>query len=64
MRDNTTRNAIAKAKRDMIKYEGSTGLLDIAYGIEWEYSLTKDELKVLIEKMKEFNKTHCFNLYS
>lgn len=56
-------NAIAKAKREMIKYEGSTGLLDIAYGIEWEYSLNKDELKILIEKMEEYNKTHCYNLY-
>ena len=61
--ERTLKNAIAKAKREMDKYMGRTGLLDIAYGIEWEYHLRPEETEVLIQKMRDYNEKECCGLF-
>lgn len=60
---NTLRNAIATAKRQMIQFEGTTTIKDIAYGVEYQYGLQKEETDILIEKMKKYNETTCCGIY-
>lgn len=60
---NTLKNAIKTAKRQMIQFEGTTTIKDIAYGIEYQYGLQKEETEILIEKMKKYNQTACCKIY-
>lgn len=60
---NTLKNAIATAKRQMIQFAGTTTIKDIAYGIEYQYGLQKEETEILIEKMEKYNQTACYRIY-
>ena len=54
----TLTNAIAKGKRDMRKYLGTCGIMDIVLGIEYEYSLSEEETAILKNKLEAYDKKH------
>lgn len=51
----TLTNAIAKGKRDMLKYLGTCSIMDIVLGIEYEYNLSSDETAILKDKLESYN---------
>lgn len=61
--EKTLKNAIATAKRQMIRFGGRTTIKDIAYGIEYQYGLQKEETDILIVKMEKYNETKCCGIY-
>ncbi len=51
----TLTNAIAKGKREMMKFLGTCSIMDIVYGLEYEYDLSPEETEILKIKLENYD---------